>query len=170
MRPGPRGPGNIRVAPAPRLSLERFNEAGAARPRKFGDECDIVIAENASMRPGPRGPGNSQRLEVLLEILVASMRPGPRGPGNLGPEGKRIVGAFASMRPGPRGPGNTDAGVKHLHAHVRFNEAGAARPRKSPTNTTIPTQSKTRFNEAGAARPRKWLPVPPAPPHSRLLQ
>ena len=61
MRPGPRGPGNTtaRVI-VTAMYPGGFNEAGAARPRKFRlmpSAYHVGLA--ASMRPGPRGPGNS---------------------------------------------------------------------------------------------------------------
>ena len=158
MRPGPRGPGNSGAGPTFSPWGMRFNEAGAARPRKCpGYEYRVADMPRASMRPGPRGPGNpagsaratgspcsfneagaarprkSGRARVKVGAgRVASMRPGPRGPGNLArEEAVMLFAAPASMRPGPRGPGNAVALLVDLYAaRLGFNEAGAARPRK----------------------------------------
>ena len=85
------------------------------------------------------------------------MRPGQLRPGNpeLSPEEfGRLVGfneAGAAFAPGNTGDRNTK-----FRNSARFNEAGAASPRK-PIDSSFESCASVRFNEAGAASPRKLV-------------
>ena len=113
-------------------SLVSFNEAGAASPRKSQGVLDEVLGGlRASMRPGQLRPGNvAARINAWVGALSASMRPGQLRPGN--PSSRRPPASCAR----------------------RFNEAGAASPRKWPPGSKA-IKPIRRFNEAGAASPRK---------------
>ncbi len=128
MRPGPIGPGILRMGP------ETFQ------------------AFRASMRPGPIGPGIALARLPCLGVAAASMRPGPIGPGinRRQRQRQRRTARFneaganwprnsckiltpcgqhaASMRPGPIGPG-IDVAPPSPPVTTGFNEAGANWPR-----------------------------------------
>ena len=112
----------------------RFNEAGAASPRKFLRRTGTPVM--ASMRPGQLRPGNrlDSAPKVQLPVAAASMRPGQLRPGNselrsaadcfneagaasprkwaLMAESSLMAAMGASMRPGQLRPGNhRDLGV-----------------------------------------------------------
>src|SRR6185437_3037250 len=60
----------------------RFNEAAAARPRKFLGNPQDRLGSAASMRPRPNDRGNLDQLAPHVAELVASMRPRPNDRGN----------------------------------------------------------------------------------------
>ena len=130
MRPGPEGPGcDAFILSAPEV-LSGFNEAGAGRPRMPpGRSGGKPARDSASMRPGPEGPGCPVNVRVRRVETNASMRPGPEGPGCGTQLSCSIRFTPASMRPGPEGPGCTDIQRATRFVHIRFNEAGAGRPR-----------------------------------------
>ena len=139
MRPGQLRPGNWRRPPVDR----RSSDAGA------------------SMRPGQLRPGNLERYAGFgsqSDEYAASMRPGQLRPGNMFRPGSTAGRpAAASMRPGQLRPGNPGCpvGQDMDRDHRRFNEAGAASPRKYVNSEGPVSARPERFNEAGAASPRK---------------
>ena len=157
MRPGRKGPGNYGCSHSPMSRRQRFNEAGAQRPRKLAFRRGAVLPRfGASMRPGRKGPGNGACDATSRRgYSCASMRPGRKGPGNrIGrcpayspkscfneagaqrPRKPRRARARrpverASMRPGRKGPGNgLNSPNRGAGGRPSFNEAGAQRPRK----------------------------------------
>ena len=108
MRPGRRGPGNRTATRNSSSAGSRFNEAGAARPRKLADISEVYISVNwASMRPGRRGPGNDGRPNRHRR----------------GGTGFNEAGAARPRKP-------AQSARSSRRSHPCFNEAGAARPRK----------------------------------------
>ena len=155
MRPGPCGPGNWIESDKARTRRRCFNEAGAARPRKYRPrKPDRTMTQKASMRPGPRGPGNRRARITRIRSYKASMRPGPRGPGNLPPPPAHRPHTSASMRPGPRGPGNPSCRRFPSQARNASMRPGPRGP-GNVDGTCVYDRSSRCFNEAGAARPRK---------------
>ena len=137
MRPGPHGPGNIMRPPVAGANDSRFNEAGAARPRKYANAMlEDIRLDCASMRPGPHGPGN-----------LSAARPVRTSPACFNEAGAARPRKSGTPRP-------------HRRKATGFNEAGAARPRKYGGVGQVRGFFR-RFNEAGAARPRK-SPMEPA--------
>ena len=54
-------------------------------------------------------------------------------------------------------PRKTGARMPPLHIRLRFNEAGAMKPRKTSAENDHKSPGTIRFNEAGAMKPRKTV-------------
>src|SRR5690349_14877345 len=83
MRPQPRGCGNVEGAGAGGRDRNPFNEAAAARLRKYAVDAGSGPERAPSMRPQPRGCGNDATQTTFHNgFWPPSMRPQPRGCGN----------------------------------------------------------------------------------------
>jgi len=61
----------------------------------------------------------------------------------------------ASMRPGQSSPGKLLDLERQIWSQQGFNEAGAIKPRKTPSASPRGDGANISFNEAGAIKPRK---------------
>ena len=109
MRPGQLRPGDPPGRHRSKPGQARFNEAGAASPRRLAASADRGSAPSwASMRPGQLRPGDETKARRRTgRARRASMRPGQLRPGD--PPGDFAVafGTPASMRPGQLRPGDS---------------------------------------------------------------
>ena len=85
------------------------------------------------------------------------MRPGQLRPGDIraADDGPGWRPGTASMRPGQLRPGDGPVASPIQGVFVRFNEAGAASPRRCRRSRTLSGCFWPGFNEAGAASPRR---------------
>ncbi len=157
MRPGQLRPGNAgcwRCCWS--AGSAGFNEAGAASPRKCGEQNPVLQEFRRFNEAGAASPRKCARaVEPRRLHRAASMRPGQLRPGNLSYPSNQCRIRTASMRPGQLRPGNSPGAAARRPGPPCFNEAGAASPRKFTNRGVRFALVAPCFNEAGAASPRK---------------
>ena len=109
----------------------RFNEAGAARPRKSYRLRKHPPENMGFNEAGAARPRKSTWPTRSISKRTRFNEAGAARPRKYDDRAAFAVAGNASMRPGPHGPGNKFRFNEAAPAGNSFNEAGAARPRKS---------------------------------------
>ena len=170
MRPGPEGPGKMGLARNTSMLLTRFNEAGAGRPRKVSVVPAVGLLAGGFNEAGAGRPRKGVvKGHSSPPFSCASMRPGPEGPGKRAVGTGRHTGAEASMRPGPEGPGKRPDQDGNATPSVRFNEAGAGRPRKAIGQSVSSAWDRASMRP-GPEGPGKSATRRPSMPSTTVLQ
>ncbi len=80
MRPGPRGPGNLEARAEDPYNINSFNEAGAARPRKFRVHIRYRRVYNGFNEAGAARPRKSRDVRTARQITESFNEAGAARP------------------------------------------------------------------------------------------